>query len=162
MATKRTYTIPLRKAFQKAPKYKRSKRAITEVRIFLKKHMKTEDVNIGKHLNEEVWSRGIRNPPHHVKVDVTKDDEGKVSAELFGAPVEVKKEDKKTAKKKTSKKEAGNLAGLKAELEGKLKNQETREKIREAIDKKEAEEKKEVKGKEADKPKVEEEKTEVK
>ena len=44
----RTYTIPLRKAILKVPRYKRAKRAMSEIRIFLKRHLKVETVKIGQ------------------------------------------------------------------------------------------------------------------
>ena len=63
--------------------------------------MKSEDIYIGKHLNMKIWENGMQNPPNKVKITVTKDDKGKVKAELFGAP----KEEPKTDKKKTGKEE---------------------------------------------------------
>jgi ribosomal protein L31E len=111
----RTYNIPLRKEWLKAPMYRRSKKATTAVREFLAKNMKVElsEVKIGKHLNEEVWSRGIRHPPHHVKVNVVKDDSGMVFAELVGHKIEEmltketkgKKEEKAKAEKPEAPKE---------------------------------------------------------
>jgi len=104
----RTYTIPLRKEWLKKPKYKRAKKAITTIREFLTKHMKSEKLKISKELNDAVWFRGIKNPPHKIKVNVVKDDEGIVFATLFGVkPKEEKKEGKKEAsEKKEEKKEA--------------------------------------------------------
>ncbi len=99
----RTYNIPLRKEWLKVAKYRRAKKAVRAVREFLFKHMKAEDVKVGKYLNLELWKRGIKNPPHHIKVNATKDDKGLVKAELVGAPVEKvpeKKEKPKTAKEK--------------------------------------------------------------
>ena len=93
MATERTYTIPLRKEFSKSPRYKRTNKAVEAVRSFLERHMKSDDIVIGEHLNKELWKHGIRNPPSRVKVNVIKDDEGKVRVELFG--VEIKKEEPK-------------------------------------------------------------------
>lgn len=84
MAIERTYNVPLRKEFQKAPKYKRAKKAITALKQFLAKHMKTDEVKIGRNLNEFIWNQGIKNPPHHVKVNVVKDDDNIAKAELFG------------------------------------------------------------------------------
>lgn len=96
----RTYTIPLRKAILKAPKYRRAKRAISEIRIFLKRHLKTETVKIGKHLNEHMWNHGMRNPPTKVKINAARDEEGVGYAELFGKPLVMKKEEKKEKKEK--------------------------------------------------------------
>ena len=67
--------------------------------------MKSENVKLSKELNEAVWKHGIRNPPHHVKVKVTKDDKGVVNADLF--PVEKPASKKKVpAEKKPAKKES--------------------------------------------------------
>lgn len=100
----RTYNVPLRKEYMKAPRWNRTKKAVTALRQFLAKHMKSENVLLSKELNEEMWKHGIKNPPHHVKVKATKDDKGVVKAELFGAEKPVsKKKDKKEAKADKSK-----------------------------------------------------------
>ncbi len=106
-ALERTYTIPLRKEWLKAQKYKRAKKAIAGLRKFLQRHMKSENILLGTHLNLEIWKHGIRNPPSRVKVNVTKDDKGVVKAELFGIKVEEpkKEETKKEEVKKEEKKE---------------------------------------------------------
>ncbi|RME54622.1 50S ribosomal protein L31e [Candidatus Woesearchaeota archaeon] len=91
----RKYIIPLRKAWLKVPIYYRSRKAVKATREFLRRHMKVEDVKIGKYLNKKLWARGNRNPPHKVEVLATKvEDEGKVyvKAELPDAPKEEKKE----------------------------------------------------------------------
>ena len=139
----RTYNIPLRKEFQKVPRYKKSKKAVTALRQFLSKHMKSDNIKIGKEINEKIWNHGIKNPPHHVKVTVTKDDKGEVKAELFGMK---KKEDKKG--KKVEKKEV--------KKEPEVKKEETKTEVKET----KVEEKKEVKEettetKEAEAPKEE-------
>ncbi|MFP4111756.1 MAG: 50S ribosomal protein L31e [Candidatus Woesearchaeota archaeon] len=104
----REYNIPLRREFQKVPIYKKSKKASTAVREFLVKHMKSENIKIGNHLNEKIWENGIRNPPHHVLVKVTKNEDGSVFAELKEKPVTrkssiEKKRDKKEMKMEKSK-----------------------------------------------------------
>ena len=91
----RTYNVPLRKEFLKVPKYKRAKKAVKALKQFLVKHMKSDDVKIGRYLNDEIWKHGIKNPPHHVKLNAVKDKEGLVTAELVGAPEEKKEEDEK-------------------------------------------------------------------
>lgn len=98
----RTYTVPLRKEFMKSPRWKRTKKAVIALRQFLVKHMKSENIKIGKELNEALWERGIRHPPHKVKLVAKKDAEGVVTADLFGVKKEVPKE-KKKAKKETAK-----------------------------------------------------------
>lgn len=101
----RTYNIPLRREYLKVQNWRRTEKAVTATREFLKRHMKAEsieNVKLGKELNEELWKHGLKNPPHHVKVTVTKDKEGLVRAELFGVK---KEEEKKEKKKRTGKKE---------------------------------------------------------
>ena len=96
MATERTYVIPLRREFQKSPKYKRAKKATIAVKEFLSKHMKADKIKIGNKLNLKIWENGIKNPPHKLKVSVIKEDDGTVKAELFGHKYEeVKIETKK-------------------------------------------------------------------
>jgi ribosomal protein L31E len=108
MALERTYTIPLRKEFQKAPKYRRAKKAVNALRAFVAKHMKCENVLIGPRLNLKLWERGIKNPPHHVKVNAVKDDKGEsVRVELFG--FEFKAKEKKEQKEKPAPGLAGKL-----------------------------------------------------
>ncbi|MFH1053843.1 MAG: 50S ribosomal protein L31e [Candidatus Woesearchaeota archaeon] len=91
----RTYNVPLRKYFIKAKNYKKTNRAVSGLREFLLKHMKGDSIKIGKYLNLKIWENGIRNPPHHVKVEAKKDDKGVITAEIVGAPKEKVKEAKK-------------------------------------------------------------------
>jgi len=131
----RTYNIPLRKAFLKAPKYLRTNRAVREVREQLMRHMKSKDVKLGEELNKALWARGDSKPPHHVHVLAKKEDDV-VYAELVGK--DFKKKDfsegaeKEAKPKKESKKEAapadvdpaeliGKAATAKAKAEGKIK-----------------------------------------
>ncbi len=79
----RTYVIPLRKAFLKAPYYLRTNRAVREVQIFLRHHMKTENVKMGEELNKVLWARGDSKPPGRVTV-LAKMEDDVVYAELVG------------------------------------------------------------------------------
>ena len=106
MALERIYTIPLRKAFLKAPKYKRTKRAINAIKAFTIRHMKCDNVKIGKYLNIEMWKHGRKNPPSKIQVRTIKDKKKIkdkevefVSVELINAPVEKKVEVKKKSMK---------------------------------------------------------------
>ena len=101
----RVYTIPLRREWLKVPKYKRAAKAVRGLREFLMKHMKAVDVKIGKYLNEAIWSRGMKNPLHKVKVEAKKDEKGVVFAEIVGAPKEEEKEEGKGKKGKEKKEE---------------------------------------------------------
>ena len=94
----RIYNIPLRKEFLKVPKYKRTNKAVKAIKEFLSKHMKIQTVKIGKYLNEALWRRGIKNPPHHIKVVAKKYDDF-VLAEIPGVEEKVKEMEKKKEKK---------------------------------------------------------------
>ena len=101
----RVYNIPLRRETLKVPPFKKANKAVKTVKQFISKHMKSENVMIGKRLNLKIWEHGAKTPPHHVKVNAVKDDKGKIFVELVGAPKEKPKvEEKKAAKKE--KKEA--------------------------------------------------------
>ena len=108
----RTYNVPLRESWLKAPKYRRSKKAVTALKEFIAKHMKSDNFKIGKNLNELIWKHGIKNPPHHVNVNMVKYADGLVKVELVGKPVEevakkpeAKEEPKKAEEKPAEKKE---------------------------------------------------------
>ncbi len=78
------YVVPLRKA-KRAPRRKRTPRAVRELRSFLQRHTKVDTIVIDKQLNEQLWSRGIQKPLPRVRVKATKyveDDEEFVLAEL--------------------------------------------------------------------------------
>ncbi len=83
--TERVYTIPL-KDTMRVPRYRRSSRAIKEVKSYLAKHMKTaeEDIKIDKSLNEIIWARGDSKPPLRVRVRAVKFEDGGVEAEFAG------------------------------------------------------------------------------
>ena len=97
----RTYVIPVRRETLKVPPFKKANKAMKAVQQFISKHMKSDNVVIGKYLNLNIWRHGAKNPPGKIKVNVTKDDKGKVLVELFGAPKEAKTE--KKAKKEEPK-----------------------------------------------------------
>ncbi|MGV8151168.1 MAG: 50S ribosomal protein L31e [Candidatus Woesearchaeota archaeon] len=94
----RTYNVPLRSGFRNKTMYKKTKKAVTTLREFLKQHMKSDKILIGKNLNEHLWKHGIKNPPHHVKITVIKEDDGTVKAELLGFKYTHKKKDEKVEK----------------------------------------------------------------
>lgn len=119
----RSYVIPLRRDFVKVPRYYRAKRAISYIKKFISKHMKEEDVRLGKHLNEYVWSRGITNPPGKVKVEVIKE-ENFVSVELEGKKYEVQSVQKEPTKEETFKDKLTGMAKGKEEPEEDSKPEE--------------------------------------
>ncbi|MBI4438348.1 60S ribosomal protein L31 [Candidatus Woesearchaeota archaeon] len=126
----RIYNIPLRREFLKVPRYKRAKKAVSAVRSFLLRHMKATRVVIGSYLNSKLWERGIKNPPHHVKVNAVRDDKGVVIAELVGAPKKVaekpeQKKEKKAAKPAVHEELKQDVEELKEALSGELGKAET-------------------------------------
>ena len=121
----RNYNIPLRIATLKSPFHKKAKKAISTVKIFISKHMKTKEVRIGQYLNLKIWEHGMRNPPNLVKVTATKDDKGVVFVELAGAP---KPQPKVEETKKSGKKESKPEGKVEAEFkEIKEENKEIKE-----------------------------------
>lgn len=100
----RVYVIPLRRETLKVPPFRKANKAVKTVRDFIKRHMKSENVAVGKYLNLHIWNHGAKNPPHKVKVNAAKDDKGKVFVELVDAPKEKPKvEEKKKEIKKGEK-----------------------------------------------------------
>lgn len=76
----REYIIPLRARGQAVPRYKKTPKAIKTIKEFLAKHMKIKDrdlkkIKIDKYLNEQMWARGIKRPPHKIKIRATKEGE---------------------------------------------------------------------------------------
>ena len=111
----RTYTIPLRKEFLKAARWRRSKKAVSVVRSFVIQHTKSEEVKVGRWLNETIWKRGSKNPPSRVRVDVKKE-ENYAIVELSELPRKANKTETKIEDKIPEKEEE------KKETKPKVKN----------------------------------------
>lgn len=94
----RAYVIPLRRETLKVPNFRKANKAMKTIREFISKHMKAENVVIGKYLNLHVWDHGAKNPPGKVKVNAVKDDKGKVFVEMADAPKEIAEEKKQSKK----------------------------------------------------------------
>ena len=137
----RTYTIPLRREFNKAANYRKTDKAVKAVREFLQKHMKTKEVRLGKQLNLELWKHGRKNPPSRVKVTVVKKDDI-AKAELFGQKYE------EAVKAEEIKEEAKGIGKVKELLGGKEEEvpveEEKKEKVEVKKETKAPEEKQEV------------------
>lgn len=144
----RIYVIPLREKVRVVPRHKKTQKAVKTIKEFLVKHMKIYDrdlrkVKIDNYLNEFLWARGIKNPPHKIKVKATKDTNGIVSVELVDYSEKLKfkkaREEKleKTAEDFAKKKKEKKSEEVKPE---EVKTQE--EKKEETEKKKEEEEKK--------------------
>lgn len=106
----RIYTINIRNAISKVPKWEKSKRGMAVVRNFLERHMKSDEVKIGKSITEEIWKRGNENPPKSIRIHtiLTEDEDGNkiVKAELLGVPFPEEKEKKKEKKEEKPKEES--------------------------------------------------------
>jgi len=118
----RAYNVPLRKGWLKAPRYKRSKKAVKTLREFLQRHMKSDNIKLGMYVNEHIWRHGIKNPPHHVKVKAVKYDDGTVKAELEGFEFKEAVKAKPKEEKPT---------GLKGKLQKAMGKEEKEEEVKE-------------------------------
>lgn len=89
--------IPLKHQSRKSAKNMRKNRAVREIKIFLARHMKAElsNVYISQQLNEYLWKGGLHNTPVKIKVRVSTDEDGKVTARLLDEKEMAKKERKK-------------------------------------------------------------------
>ncbi len=76
--TEKEYVISLRKKYKHAVRYKKTPKAIKSIKEFLVNHMKIYDrdlnkIKIDQNVNEYMWARGIKNPPHKIKVKAVKE-----------------------------------------------------------------------------------------
>ncbi|MEM0056961.1 MAG: 50S ribosomal protein L31e [Candidatus Geothermarchaeota archaeon] len=74
----RVYVVPLFKSIRYKTGIRRAKKAVTFLRNFIKRHMKTDNVKIAPSVNEKIWINGIRNPPRRIQVKVVRTDKGEV------------------------------------------------------------------------------------
>lgn len=152
----RVYNVPLRREFLKVANWRRTEKAVKALRQFIAKHMKSDNVILGRYVNKELWKHGIKNPPHHVKISAKKDDKGKVIVELAEIPAKAKRELEKQEK---SKKDKGKKEESKAK-ETEAKKEESGKKVVEA-EFEEAKKEKEEKAKEIEKEEIKELKKEL-
>ena len=90
----REYTIPLRNEWRKVASYRRTGRAVKEIKKFIARHMKVADRDLDKvkldiYLNNEIGYRGKKKPPAKIKVRAIKEG-GIVKVELAEMPEYVK------------------------------------------------------------------------
>jgi len=149
----RTYVVPLRKAWLKTPRWRRSKKAVAALRAYILKHTKSKEVKIGKWLNEEVWKKRGKNPPGKVlvKVEFDKDVANVELAEL--SPKAKRIEDTKAKKEAEKKKEEKAKEAAKKKEEQAKKKEKEDKKAKKEEDKKKAEDYK--KKKKEDKEEIE-------
>jgi large subunit ribosomal protein L31e len=144
------YIVPLRRKFKETAKYKRVPKAIKALKKFIARHMKIRDrdlrkIKIDKYLNEEMWFRGIKKPPHKIKVKVKTEGENilvelaEISEKIKWKKQKEKKSKELAEKKKEEKKKAEEEAGKVEEAEkGEGKVEEAEEEKEEKEEKKEA------------------------
>ena len=124
----REYIIPLRSKIRVVPRYKKTNKAVKTVKEFLAKHMKVENRDLKKvkldgFLNNYLWSRGIKNPPHKVKVKAIKEDNGDVKVELIDLPKKIARRKARLAKR-DEKAEGRKKKPVKAEEEKPVESEE--------------------------------------
>lgn len=131
----REYIIPLRREWVKARRYKRTSRSVRAIKEFIARHMKVSDRDLGKvkldvYLNNEVWFRGIKNPPVKIKVRAIKDGtSGDVRVELAEVPESVKFAKARQEKKHTKvEKKAEKKEGPEEKVEEKTETEKKEEK----------------------------------
>ncbi|MGE0792912.1 MAG: 50S ribosomal protein L31e [Candidatus Woesearchaeota archaeon] len=117
---KREYNVPLRRGFANTPRYKRTHKAIRVLKEFLIKNMKSDNIKLGKRLNEFMWKNGIQNPPCKVSVVAIKDKDNLVKVELAGFDYvdfkPISDEEPKNLKEKLQEKVKGPVRDAEGEL----------------------------------------------
>jgi ribosomal protein L31E len=76
----REFIVPLRRAWLRAPNYKRTYKAIKAIKQFVAKHMKVPERDVSKvkldvYFNNDLWFRGRKHPPSKVKIKARKEEE---------------------------------------------------------------------------------------
>jgi len=156
----REYVIPLREKCRVVPRYKKTNKAVKSIKEFIVKHMKVYDrdlnkIKVDKYVNEFLWARGIRNPPHQIKVKAIKQGDivrvelvdypdklkfKKLRAEKIGKEAKEIKESKKTMMQKAKetmqsrKEDDKDKDGLNDKKEAKIQ-EETSKKAEEKLEK---------------------------
>ncbi|MEM3403564.1 MAG: 50S ribosomal protein L31e [Nitrososphaeria archaeon] len=73
----RVVTVPLWKTY-KTGKYRRTKKALSVLKEEISKILKDNEFIIDSKVNEELWSRGIKNPKRRLSVKIKKLEDGKI------------------------------------------------------------------------------------
>jgi len=74
----KTYTIPIAKLGYTTDRGHRAPRAVRDVKKYVSRHMKADEVSISNEINATIWAKGINKPPRKIVVRAVKDKEGKV------------------------------------------------------------------------------------
>ncbi len=65
-------TINVHKLAHRTQFKKKAPKAVNEIKKWVAKMMKTSDVRVDPKLNQFIWSQGIRNLPHRVRVRISR------------------------------------------------------------------------------------------
>lgn len=133
----REYVIPLREKCRPVPRYKKANKAIKTIKEFLVKHMQIRDRDLKKikldlSLNEAVWARGIKKPPHKIKVKAVKEN-GVVTVNLVETPEKIKYRKARIEKRENKGKEVAEKKKTlmqKAKEEKEKQSQEKKESVK--------------------------------
>ena len=68
----REYTVHIHKYVFGTQFKKRTPKALRSLKEFARKAMGTKDVRIDTSVNKFLWSRGVKNPPHRIRVRLTR------------------------------------------------------------------------------------------
>jgi len=81
----REYTIHLHKYVHGRSFKKRAPTAVKSIVAFAQREMGTTDVRIDPRLNQAIWERGIRSPPHRIRVKLERkrNDEENAKEKLY-------------------------------------------------------------------------------
>jgi len=81
----REYTIHLHKRVHGRSFKKRAPYAVKSVVDFAQKAMGTTDVRIDPRLNQQLWERGVKSPPHRIRVKLERkrNDEENAKEKLY-------------------------------------------------------------------------------
>ena len=74
----KTYTIPIAKLGYTTDRGHRAPRAVRDVKKYVSRHMRSDEVSISNEINAAIWAKGINKPPRKIVVRAVKDKEGKV------------------------------------------------------------------------------------
>ncbi|MCE4598724.1 MAG: 50S ribosomal protein L31e [Desulfurococcales archaeon] len=73
------YVVPLKRVYW-GRRTNRADRAVRLLKMFVRRHMKVDDVIISNEVNNYIWSRGREKPPRRIKILVSvkeeKEEEG--------------------------------------------------------------------------------------
>lgn len=83
MAEQRIMTINVRGAIEAVPRYKKAAAAAKFISSFVKRHMKAQKVRLDVSVNNQLFERGIKNPPVRIRLACSKDDKNVVTVNLI-------------------------------------------------------------------------------